>query len=266
MAKAPLFDTDVSARLWHAAADPARVRIVAALRAGPLTPASLVSRAGLSRAAVASHARALENGGLVRVVRDGESVRYYELATSPVFSDEAWEGLPVPVRRAAAAAGLVAMNAAACAAVDAGGFDRPDMHLTRSPLMLDEVGWRRLSQRLLELLDSFDTEQAAAAARLEAGGTDPVDATAVLMLFTTERERDCAPHHPPRVAAELELHEHAYDLAVEVDRAISARNADWRRVIAMCDELRLVARAALAEQDAQAARERENPAGPPAAS
>lgn len=268
MADAPLFDTDVSARLWHAVADPARVRIIAALRSGPLTPDSLAGRSGLSRSVVASHVRALENGGLVRVAREGDAVRYYELATSPRFSDEAWDGLPLPVRRAAAAAGLVAMNAAACAAVDQGGFDRPDMHLTRSPLLLDETGWARVSARLLELLDSFETEQAAAAERLAAGGSDPVDATAVLMLFTTgHRQRDCDPDEP-RAADELELHEHAYDLAAELDRAITSRHADWQRVIAASDQLRLVARAALAERDGAAPRdrEREGPAGPPAAS
>jgi DNA-binding transcriptional ArsR family regulator len=250
MARGPLFDTDVSARLWHAVADPARVRIIAALRSGPLTPDSLASRTGLSRASIASHVRALENAGFVQVTREGSRVRYYELATSPRFSDEAWEALPAPVRRAAAAAGLVAMNAAACAAVDAGGFDRADMHLTRSPLMLDETAWKRISQRLLDLLDSFETEQAAAAERLAEGGDDPVDATAIMMLFTTgERERECEPLDLPRAATELELHEHAYDLAAELDRAISGRRPDWARVIAMADQLRLVARVALAHVD-----------------
>jgi len=249
---APLY-TDVSTRVWRAMADPVRIRIVAALRGGPLTPDSLASRLGLGRAAIASHARALETAGFVRAARNGESVRFYELATGPRFTDEAWEALPLPVRRAAAAAALVEMNATALASVDTGGFDRHDMHLTRTPLMLDEIGWQRLSGRLLEFLSVFEAEQAEAAQRLEEGGHDPVDATAMLMLFTTrERPGDCDDPHdgPPAPEDELELHEHAYDLAADVDRAIAARRVDWQQVVGLADQLRLVARAAETAQRA----------------
>lgn len=74
----PYHPTDEDlARLAHAVAHPARVRLVRALaRRGPTTVSELLHELPLAQATVSQHLATLREAGVVQATREGRSVRY----------------------------------------------------------------------------------------------------------------------------------------------------------------------------------------------
>jgi hypothetical protein len=65
-----------------------------------------------------------------------------------------------------------------------GGFDRDEVHLSRTTVTLDEQGWQDLNEALQEVVDRALEIQAESAARLSSdSGSDSEAAALVLMLF-----------------------------------------------------------------------------------
>jgi len=76
---------DALARVGRALADPTRVRILLALLDGPIYPAALADRLGLTRANTSNHLTCLRGCGLVVAEPQGRQVRY-EIA-DPALAD-----------------------------------------------------------------------------------------------------------------------------------------------------------------------------------
>jgi DNA-binding transcriptional ArsR family regulator len=220
-----------SARLPSALGVPLRLRLLGALRQIPLTPAELAERLGADPETVVRHLEHLESLGLV-VESDGG----YAISYPGTLTDDDWEATPVPVRRSVSAFSLTQFHAAAAAAVDAGGFDRADIHLTRTALALDEDGWRRA---VAVVTDTFDRLHA-----IDAPDDAEVDAVAILMLF--EEGAAATPDAGPPDAAtpDAEGRTRALDLADAIQRAVTMPEASWLDVVALAEQLRVVARAA----------------------
>lgn len=72
-----------SAKLFRGLADVSRLRVLAALRDGPLTAGEVVTRTGLSQPNTSMHLKCLEECGLVTWERDGRFV-HYEIADKRV--------------------------------------------------------------------------------------------------------------------------------------------------------------------------------------
>lgn len=209
----------------------ARRRLLQAVSDEPLSPSALAARVGVDEEAVVREAESLASLGLVEC-RDGKYRRLEEF-----ISDEEWATLPIATRREQAASGITQIHVEAAAAVDAGGFDRPDMHLTHSPLALDEAGWQRATAIMLQ---TFEALQALAAQTVE----DPeMRATAVLLLYT-----DGSPPEPTHdvtpLFGEREGRERAVELAEAIQQAVTAPSTSWLDIVALADQLRVVARAA----------------------
>jgi hypothetical protein len=67
---------------------------------------------------------------------------------------------------------------------ESGGFERPDAHLTRQPLRLDQQGWSELSGLVLQLLDRANEIEAESHERLaKADHEGEFEAGLVMMLF-----------------------------------------------------------------------------------
>jgi DNA-binding transcriptional ArsR family regulator len=66
----------LTAKLFRGFADPSRLSIVEALRAGSLSVGEVVDQTGLSQSNVSNHLRCLADCGLVVSERDGRYVRY----------------------------------------------------------------------------------------------------------------------------------------------------------------------------------------------
>jgi len=175
-------------RLVRALSHPLRVRMLAILdeRTASSIEISRVLRAELG--VVAYHMRKLHELGLITLEREtqvrGALQRFYRARPRPTASPDAWRQTRPIAKQAVIGAALQQINELAQASSAAGGFDRPDAHLTRTALKLDEQGFQRLAEALMGVLGEVD-EIDAEAARRHADGTSPVlqDAGLVMMLF-----------------------------------------------------------------------------------
>src|SRR3954470_9579056 len=79
----------MSATTFDVLAEPARRRILDALRERPHPVGELVERVGLSQPATSKHLRVLREAGLVNVRKDAQR-RLYELRPEPLVEVDAW--------------------------------------------------------------------------------------------------------------------------------------------------------------------------------
>ena len=73
------------ARLFGVLAEPSRLALLQALRAGPLTVSELIGACKMKQANVSKHLGVLHDHRLVKRERDGVSIRY-EIADPMIFS------------------------------------------------------------------------------------------------------------------------------------------------------------------------------------
>lgn len=244
---------DVPTKLARALADPGRVGILTVLRDGPLSAAAIGKRLGSDPRTVTRHARELSALGFIE---QRGPTPVYELIEDAVFRDEIWDQLPAPAKQAMIAAILAQIQATTEAAVMAGGFDRRDMHLTRTTLRLDEAAWTGVSREMLAFRSRLLEAQANAAERLSALPRDAAIAgQAVMMLFTSSGvPAEQAEHdEPPEFSAD-EGRERAYVLYEAIDELLVAPQPDWATILERVDELRVVVRAAAAASSSTAER------------
>lgn len=231
--------TTIASEYASALAHPVRFRMVAALADGPRTIESLASELDASDATILSHADALESLDVLRPTDHPDGTRTYELLRDPILWDEAWGQLPLAALRAAAAAAVTQISAAATAAVDRGGFDREDIHLTRTALRVDEARWRELVTLLASTLHELGD---LAEAPEPDGSTGPTfQATAVMMLFTSELG-DAAATIPDSRWEESHALSRTWELSEELEDLAPRATPDWSRIEAIAGELQLIAR------------------------
>jgi DNA-binding transcriptional ArsR family regulator len=173
-------DSDSSVR---ALAHPLRARIVAIMAGREMTAGQLAAELNASVAAVLHHAAILQECGFL-VALAGEPTRYAVPPETDLLDHE-WARSSTTVKRVGAGTTLQQVHAATIAALAEGGFDRADMHLSRTSLDLDEEGWRELATEMLGWLERLDDIRGRAATRIADGERSHVAATAVLMLFET---------------------------------------------------------------------------------
>jgi DNA-binding transcriptional ArsR family regulator len=76
-------------RLFHALADPARFRIVEAMRSGECAVGDIVERMDIEQSGVSRHLRILAEAGIVQMRPDGQR-RLYSLRKEAFDQLEAW--------------------------------------------------------------------------------------------------------------------------------------------------------------------------------
>jgi DNA-binding transcriptional ArsR family regulator len=229
--------------LARAVGHPLRVRVLAALDDGPCGLDALARRIEADPRTTARHARVLEQAGLVRRDRSGRTTTY-DLADPVSFSDDEYAVMPAASQEAAVAAALAHCHTAAAAALESGGFSRSDIHLSRTSLDLTEAQWSELSDELARVLDRIDELKAQ-----EPDADDErVSASAVLMLFErTTAGGDHLPHGDAPFST-LEGLEQAWGLSERLERELGSPSTDWASVVALADELRVLARAAMRDE------------------
>jgi DNA-binding transcriptional ArsR family regulator len=82
---------DMQVSAFQALADPTRLRIVEALRAGERQVGELVEQAGVHQSGVSRHLRILHEAGFVSVRPDAQR-RFYALEPGPFRELDAWLG------------------------------------------------------------------------------------------------------------------------------------------------------------------------------
>ena len=80
---------ETNIKLFHALADPARLRIVEAMRSGECAVGDIVERMDIEQSGVSRHLRILAEAGIVQMRPDGQR-RLYSLRKEAFDQLEAW--------------------------------------------------------------------------------------------------------------------------------------------------------------------------------
>jgi DNA-binding transcriptional ArsR family regulator len=185
--------TGVDQRLVRAIGHPLRLRLLTIFNERVASPSDLAAELGEPIGNVSYHTRILARLGCVELVKTkqvrGAVEHYYRAVVRPVFSDDDWAELPLSIRKSLAGAVLTEIADDMGASAKAGGFDRDEVHLSRTTVTLDSQGWQDLNEALQGVGERALEIQAESAARLQSDGASDSDAAAlVLMLFEPSAE------------------------------------------------------------------------------
>ena len=169
-------------------AHPLRIEIMGLLDNRVASPTRIAAELGTPLSNTSYHVRQLAGMGLVKLVgrrqKRGSVEHFYTAVVRPRLADHVWARIPPIVKRAIIGGRLAQLGKELFSAAELGGFDREDIHLTRTRLSLTPQGWRTLTRRLNEVLVGLDELKAEEAPRL---GDDPhaetIEATIVMAAF-----------------------------------------------------------------------------------
>jgi DNA-binding transcriptional ArsR family regulator len=174
-------------RLVKALAHPVRVRVLALLEGRTMTPKQLALELDMPLENVSYHVRTLAKFGLIELQRRritrGVVEHHYRTAQRPRINAETWAQLPPIVQEALNGAVLQQILELASGSLAAGGFARPESHLSRRPAVLDEQGFDAASAVITEALDRISAIERESAQRLDGDEHAALRVVAVGMLF-----------------------------------------------------------------------------------
>jgi DNA-binding transcriptional ArsR family regulator len=161
-------------RLIKALAHPLRADILAILNERVASPNELAKGLGEGLSQVSYHVKVLHECECIELVktepRRGAVEHYYRATARAFFTDRDWQQLPDAARSGLSVTLLQGIVDDAMAALRAGTFEaRDDRHMSWTPLIVDEEGWKDLATLLAETLDGVIDIQAKSAGRLGAG-------------------------------------------------------------------------------------------------
>ena len=192
-------------RIIKALTHPLRIQILAALDERTASPSELADELGAPLGNVSYHVRQLAGLGLIKLVkrtpRRGAIEHHYKAVGRPQITDDAWAGTPATVKDAVVGAALGDLGNAITAAAAAGGFSRPDAHLKRTQVSLDERGFRDIDKELNATLARVQKIADDSAKRIAKAGDEGADATVVTMLFGANDGSDPADEAAETAAA-----------------------------------------------------------------
>jgi DNA-binding transcriptional ArsR family regulator len=182
-AKEPPIDQRIMKALSH----PLRVRMLTLLNQKVSSPSELAEELDEPLGNVSYHMRFLADLKMVKLVRTeprrGAVEHYYEALEPPLISDDDWAELPVALRRSLSDSTLGDIAGDLRGAAAGGGFDRPNIHLSRTALTLDQEGWDELARVLADVLDRARGIQEKSNKRHKGADSPTISTALVLMQF-----------------------------------------------------------------------------------
>jgi DNA-binding transcriptional ArsR family regulator len=170
------------ARIAKALAHPLRARILQRLGERVASPGDLATELDAPLGVVSYHVRMLRDYDCVELVRTeprrGALQHFYRATARPTLDEDQWRSLPSGLRRELAGATLQELVDDLAKAADAGQLDDPEMVMNRTPLELDERGWKKLNR----LLARTHEQALAIAAESADRGSAEVSATELALL------------------------------------------------------------------------------------
>ena len=143
---------ELDARTVKALAHPLRHRILSRLNEKVASPKELADEFGEPLNRLSYHVRALENLGCIELVsttpRRGALEHHYRALMRPFFSEHDWISLPASARRSIVDQHLRRIGTDVERAAKAHGFDHDSVHVSWTPMDLDERGMRELDRLL----------------------------------------------------------------------------------------------------------------------
>ena len=169
-------------------AHPLRVQILIILNEKVASPNMLAQQLDESLNLVAYHVRVLEKYDCIELVdtkqRRGATEHFYRATRRQFLSDDEWARMPASLRPGMAAAVLKSVFEDIEAASKAGTLEEVDeLHISRTPMVLDGKGWTEVSDLLKGALDRLMEIQAEASARIAESGEAGLSAKVHLLHF-----------------------------------------------------------------------------------
>ena len=163
-----------------------RAEILAILNERMASPNELAKELDEGLSQVSYHVKVLKDYGVIRLIktepRRGAVEHYYRATSRAYLSDRDWHELPESVRVGMSADLFQAVVDDAVAAMEGETFDdREDRHLSWTPLMLDEQGWKTMQKLLDDTLKQVLKVNAEASKRL-AKSKEPAISASLSML------------------------------------------------------------------------------------
>jgi DNA-binding transcriptional ArsR family regulator len=152
-------------------AHPLRVQILIILNEKVASPNMLAQQLDESLNLVAYHVRVLEKYDCIELVdtkqRRGATEHFYRATRRQLLTDDQWAQMPASLRPGMAAAVLKSIFEDIEAASKAGTLEEVDeLHISRTPMVLDEQGWSEVADLLNNSLDRLIEIQGESNSRL----------------------------------------------------------------------------------------------------
>jgi hypothetical protein len=172
-----------------ALAHPLRFRLLQHYCQETTSPSRLARVLGARLGDATYHTKVLRELGCIELVRTeprrGAREHFYRGRVVPILDDASAAEMPAGSRRAILSGILDDVGEDLGAAAAAGELDRPDVHISRTALELDEEGFAELSGRLEALLRAALEIESASRGRLERAASDAPRRTELALLHFT---------------------------------------------------------------------------------
>jgi hypothetical protein len=183
-------------RLSVALSDPLRSTIITELSMRKMSPKEFFNEfGGGSVSRVARHFKALAKHRWLRCVdkkgpggrRFGAVESFYRTRELVILDGEAWEKLPYSIRAEFSSTTFLQFTERVVEAMQANTFDaRADRHFTSTPILLDQIGWERITPALNAVCISLYEEQDDAKIRARDSGEKRFLVTVALGGFESQ--------------------------------------------------------------------------------
>jgi len=194
MAQSRTSPEGITQQLAKALAHPLRVKILTSLHDGISSPNQLSQQLGEPLGNVSYHVKTLLEYDCVELVktepRRGAVEHFYRATERTFFSDRDWKKIPASARKGITGSVLETVGQDATEALTAGTIDaRPDSHVSRTPLTLDDQGWSDIASLLTETLEKALEIQDEAASRLGDDKADAIGTKLAILHFETPKAK-----------------------------------------------------------------------------
>lgn len=191
--------TFIDPRLVKAMGHPVRNDALSILNERVASPNEISKELGESVGHVSYHIKVLKECDCIELVdtapRRGAMEHYYRATARAFLSDEEWAQLPDSIRPGMSASLLRTVFTDATEALKSGSIDRrDDRHMSWTPMIVDEQGWKDAAEALEATLERIFEVQAESAERLTKANEEGVPVTVAMLAF------EAAGPHKRRVA------------------------------------------------------------------
>lgn len=161
----------ITQQLAKALAHPLRVRILTSLHRGISSPNQLAQELDEPLGNVSYHVKTLLEYDCVELVktepRRGAVEHFYRATDRAFLSDSDWAKIPASARKGISGSIIESIGQNATEALSAGKIEsRKDSHISDTPLLLDEQGWKDLNKALADIVKRGAAIQKEAAKRM----------------------------------------------------------------------------------------------------
>lgn len=175
-------------------AHPIRARALTILADREASPVEIARELGLGASHIAYHVRILHEEELIELTeetpRRGSIEHRFRAIFPPELNDEEYAALTTEERSKFSRLIFSFAAADACCAFSAGSFaDRPDHHISRMPLQVDEAGWKELRDLYQDTLREVYRIKQVSGDRLTEGGMRGTSVLAFNTFFELPLDR-----------------------------------------------------------------------------